>query len=677
MAAISVLHAGAATLTPIEFNAVGIPYGLKAMLDDASSVTSPADHVGAWSWDEDNFPATAKGWTHTSKWLQLELTKPAAVTLKLESFAGAPWPSSEDPARLAGTNLFPSFTLYRGWDTDSGTTTNADGTTLDQDHTFNNRGNIAWAEDVTYLDHLENATTHAASRTWILPAGQYTLNLGGNSPATLAEGRQGYRATLSTATAPTPSGSGVLAVVDFSEVGIPYGLKAVLDDASSVTSPADHVGAWSWDEDNFPATAKGWTHTSKWLQLELTKPAAVTLKLESFAGAPWPSSEDPARLAGTNLFPSFTLYRGWDTDSGTTTNADGTTLDQDHTFNNRGNIAWAEDVTYLDHLENATTHEASRTWILPAGQYTLNLGGNSPATLAEGRQGYRAEVSTQPLTTLASGSATIQFDKAAWDSLASAVGPAPVLTLTGFFDQAAVNALIGEQLGTNEPVSVSYRDQVYRMNGTTVSNRTGRTSQPTTFAYSSSNVTSHIGSIGLGGIARFSVLGGLGGTLLFGDYTLQFDASRGALGGSGWYLKGNIPPEAAAFDLLNVQIVEDGSALTLSGDLAVSWEVANLLYGTPSDTLKDVGDFAFAAVTSAGGNPVIRGISVAQGNLTVTVSSGRAKATCTLLSATDVSLPGSGWTPVGTAVFDAEGRCSFTQPVNSGDSARFFRLQQP
>jgi hypothetical protein len=386
----------AGSLTPVEFSDIGIPYGWKVVLDDASSVTTTPDHVGAWSWDEDNFPATAKGWTHTSKWVQLELTESAALTLKLESLAGAPWPSAEDPARLAGTNLYPSFTIYRGWDTDSGTVTNADGTTLDQDHTFNNRGNIEWAEDVTYLDHLENGTTHEATRTWVLAAGKYTINLGGNSPATLAEGRQGYQAAFSTVPAAAPTGNSVLAAVEFSEVGIPYGWKVVLDDASSVTTTPDHVGAWSWDEDNFPATAKGWTHTSKWVQLELTESAALTLKLESLAGAPWPSAEDPARLAGTNLYPSFTIYRGWDTDSGTVTNADGTTLDQDHTFNNRGNIEWAEDVTYLDHLENGTTHEATRTWVLAAGKYTINLGGNSPATLAEGRQGYQAAFSTVP-----------------------------------------------------------------------------------------------------------------------------------------------------------------------------------------------------------------------------------------------------------------------------------------
>ena len=187
-----------AALTPIEFNAVGIPYGIGLVMDDNASAVSQPDHVGAWSWDEDNFPATTRGWTHTSKWVKLNLLKPAQFTLTLQNREGVVWPSAEDANRLAGTNLFPSFSLYRGWDTDAGLLKLPDGTTLDQDHTFNNRGNIEWAEDVTYLDHLDNGTTHSVTRTWVLPAGQYTLNLGGNSPAALAEGRQGYTATFTT-----------------------------------------------------------------------------------------------------------------------------------------------------------------------------------------------------------------------------------------------------------------------------------------------------------------------------------------------------------------------------------------------------------------------------------------------------------------------------------------------
>ena len=381
---------------PIEFSEIGIPYAWLVEIDDGESTHIDADHVGAWSWDEDSFPATAKGWTHTSKWIKVDLTQPAALTLTLESQAGVPWPSPAEPDRVAGTNLFPSFTLYRGWDTDAGLIVLTNGATLDQDHTFNNRGNIAWAEDVQYLDHLDNSTAHSATRTWVLPAGHYTINLGGNSPVTLAEGRQGLKATFSTTPAPVALTNAELHDIAFNEVGIPYGIGLAMDASASATTLPDHVGAWSWDEDNFPATAKGWTHTSKWVKLRLLEPAKFTLVLEGREGVAWPSSSDPSRLAGTDLFPSFSIYRGWDLDAGITFDTNGVSIDQDHTFNNRGNIVWAEDVAYLDHFDNSTEHSATRTWVLAAGDYTINLGGNSPVTLAEGRQGYRATFTTTP-----------------------------------------------------------------------------------------------------------------------------------------------------------------------------------------------------------------------------------------------------------------------------------------
>jgi hypothetical protein len=675
--ALSASRAFAHEAEPIEYSPVGIPYGWGIELDSHEETEIAADHVGAWSWDEDGFPDTARGWTHTSSWVKFDLTEPAALTLTLESLAGVPWPSAEDPARRAGTNLYPSFTLYRGWDTDAGATTNADGTTLDQDHTFNNRGNIAWAEDVTYLDHLDNSTAHTASRTWFLPAGHYTINLGGNSPATIAEGRQGFKATFATVPAPVAITNASLTTYEFDPVGIPYGLGLTMDDHASATTAPDHVGAWSWDEDGFPDTARGWTHTSTWVKLRLLHAARFTLLLESRAGVAWPSPEDPARLAGTNLFPSFTLYRGWDTDAGATTNADGTTLDQDHTFNNRGNIAWAEDVTYLDHLDNSTAPTASRTWVLPAGEYTINLGGNSPVTVAEGRQGYRATFDTSPAVSLVSGSATINYSKAAWDTLAAGFGKPPVLTLDGFFDQAAVDSLTAEAILTNARPGSSYVDQLYAMNGPVVHNQPGRTTQPTTFTWVPGDTTNHSGSIGLGGIARFGLFGGVAGSLLFGDFTLQHDKGRVALGGTGWYLKGNIPPVVAVYDLLDVTVAETATSLTISGRLGVSFEVANFLYNTPADTLKDVGDFTFTGHTVPLTTPVIRGVSRSGGNLVVQGTNGVPGTRCVLVSSADLAAPASSWKSAGTGSFDAAGACSFTIPLDTAEPTRFFRLRQP
>lgn len=195
---------------------------------------------------------------------------------------------------------------------------------------------------------------------------------------------------------------------------------------------------------------------------------------------------------------------------------------------------------------------------------------------------------------LDSGSATINYNATAWGNLASGYGPTPVLALDGFFNQATANSLTGSQIlsAAADPYA-SYTGQVYAMNGTSVSNLAGRNTQATNFNFSLGNPQAETGAIGLGGVARFAVYGGAGGHLEYGDFTLQYSASRIPLGGSGWYLEGNIAPAAAAFDLINPVVSEVGNTLSISGDLGVSYEVANYLFGTPTDAGADVGTFSF------------------------------------------------------------------------------------
>ena len=203
-----------------------------------------------------------------------------------------------------------------------------------------------------------------------------------------------------------------------------------------------------------------------------------------------------------------------------------------------------------------------------------------------------------------SGTATIDYDQTAWNTLAANFGTPPILTLSAFYDQAQANALTAAQVLSNPQIGASYTGEVYAMNGSIVTNLAGRTTQPTTFDFNPSDPTLSTGSIGLGGITRFAVAPAAGGgSLLYGDFTLQYSATRIGLGGTGWYLKGNIPPAAAAFDLLNVNIVESPGSFTISGDLGVSYEVANYLYATPSDTLKDVGNFTFTGYTACRNPP--------------------------------------------------------------------------
>lgn len=143
------------------------------------------------------------------------------------------------------------------------------------------------------------------------------------------------------------------------------------------------VGAWSWDEDAFPETAKGWTHTSNWVALNLRRPAKVTIRLFRKENVPNPAGG----VGGNILFPAFTLYQGWDGDGGDL-----------HTYNNRGDVEWAEDLAYLTHVENdGSATSVDVTLELPAGLYSLALGGNSPSTNREPVQGYGFSLVSMPI----------------------------------------------------------------------------------------------------------------------------------------------------------------------------------------------------------------------------------------------------------------------------------------
>jgi len=199
--------------------------------------------------------------------------------------------------------------------------------------------------------------------------------------------------------------------------------------------------------------------------------------------------------------------------------------------------------------------------------------------------------------TLSSGSATIDYHKAAWDTLAggASVPGFEALVLDEFFDQTAANARTSAQILADEvQASPAYGGQVYAMNGITVTNLAGRTAQPTTIDFNPASLTTHTGVIGLGGVTRWDVNALLGGgNVLAGDFTLRYDASRLLAGGSGWALTNNISPAAVVFDLANVTASAGAGTLTISGDLGLSFEVANFLLGSPGDQGKDMGNFTF------------------------------------------------------------------------------------
>jgi|GEM_PF-762342 len=340
-------------------------------------------HVGAWSW-EDNalFDAGAGeppvGWTHTSNWAAVRLETDTVLTVTMARDANVPWPSSEQPYRKADTiSMFPSLTLYRGWDNDG-----------DDSHSYNNRGNIDWAEDLEYADHVDNSTEETITRTWFLPAGDYTFALGSNAPATNSN-RQGYNITFAAqASGPVDPVPNTYPEPDYIGTGGVGYAQTIIADRDETGSFSGLVGAWSW-EDNalFDAEAGdppvGWTHTSNWLALRLQKEMIFTITVERDATVPDPTTEEPERLADTSsMFPSFTVYKGWDNDGS-----------DNHTYNNRGNVDWAEDITYHDHYDNSSETAVTRTYLLPAGEYSIVIGSNAPATNPNS-QGYKFTYST-------------------------------------------------------------------------------------------------------------------------------------------------------------------------------------------------------------------------------------------------------------------------------------------
>lgn len=287
-------------------------------------------------------------------------------------------------------------------------------------------------------------------------------------------------------------------------------------------------------------------------------------------------------------------------------------------------------------------------------------------------------VATGRCATLSTGVATIDYDQSAWSLLAAESGlELPAMRLSAFFNQAEANALDYNQVLKEPQAAYSYLGQVYAMNGSTVVNRSGRTTQPTTFAFTPGDLTQHSGRIGLGGIARFAVNGG--GNLIFGDFTLQYDQARLARGGTGWYLRGNIPPVGAVYDLLHVAVIETSTSLSISGDLAVTFEIANLLYSTPADTLRDVGDFRFVAEIDTGvvQAPVLSGLVREDGRWFIRVTRGVPGAGYSVLTSTDWTIHSSNWPVLTSGIFDGQGNGSVEVSLDENETSRFYRIQVP
>jgi hypothetical protein len=202
-----------ATITAGDPNAGGIGYAFQANLG-ANESASVQSHVGAWSWEDQSLFGVGEdpvGWTHTSNWYALTLEADSLFTLTVARDATVP---------IAGggfrpvDHMYPSFTIWSGWDNDAVPEAvalalgyPAVDLPIQDHHTYDNNGPVVWAEDIGYLDSLANTTLESVSRTWSLPAGQYSIVIGSNAPSETSPPRQGYLATFTAAAVPEPATS--------------------------------------------------------------------------------------------------------------------------------------------------------------------------------------------------------------------------------------------------------------------------------------------------------------------------------------------------------------------------------------------------------------------------------------------------------------------------------------
>lgn len=152
-------------------------------------------------------------------------------------------------------------------------------------------------------------------------------------------------------------------------------------------------------------------------------------------------------------------------------------------------------------------------------------------------------------------------------------------------------------------------------------------------------------------------------------------------GGSGWYLKGNIAPAAPAFDLIQPVVLETPTTLSLAGSLGIGFEVANLLFATPTDAGRIIGRFEFIGTLQSESKPVplVEASRDPEGKVFIRAQGGDPGSSYVLeqtVGAIDSDLRWQDWT---NAVFNAEGHGSW-MPVEANPSpgaVRLFRVRSP
>lgn len=167
-------------------------------------------------------PPENRGWTHTSQWVAFELLEDSLVDISLERKSGVTYVpfGATDPV-IASNTLVPAFALWSGWDNDESPFEDihfefpAPPAHAQNWHVYNNSGNMAWAEDLSFIGNAQDdgqalvggtiPSDGFLSKSYLLPAGRYSIVLSGFVGPNGTVQPEGYQATFSVSAVPEPT----------------------------------------------------------------------------------------------------------------------------------------------------------------------------------------------------------------------------------------------------------------------------------------------------------------------------------------------------------------------------------------------------------------------------------------------------------------------------------------
>ena len=160
------------------------------------------------------------------------------------------------------------------------------------------------------------------------------------------------------------------------------------------------VGGKGSYEPSFEAPDFGWTHTTDWVALELGADVMLEIEMSRQEGVyelkvDRETGEKSYATSGAMLYPAISIYNGWDS----------TTEKEQGSFNPMGGF-WS--TIGFKAAEYSRFGESTIIWRskMPAGQYSINIGGVNALYCAEddacynGVHGYRAKFTVSHLPSM-------------------------------------------------------------------------------------------------------------------------------------------------------------------------------------------------------------------------------------------------------------------------------------